>query len=142
MTGTGHDILFPKLPYHMDDRAPAATKNVQLQQFVNHATLTKDDARKQLIPHVFGEHADDVRTLAGQIKQHTLDHPDYYLEQFIDRDLSNWYVRRNRERFWGRGQESACRSFAPTWRNRTMRAPWRRHCLPARMSRSRSAAKP
>jgi len=85
MTGTGHDILFPKLPYHMDDRAPAATKNVQLQQFVNHATLTKDDARKQLIPHVFGEHADDVRTLAGQIKQHTLNHLDYYLEQFIDR---------------------------------------------------------
>ncbi|MEX1016084.1 MAG: LutB/LldF family L-lactate oxidation iron-sulfur protein [Phycisphaeraceae bacterium] len=78
------DTLFPSLPYKLKQRADEATVNIQLQQFVNHATYSKDQLRKQVIPEAFGERADAVRTLAGEIKQHTLDHLDYYLEQFID----------------------------------------------------------
>lgn len=79
-----HDILFPDLPYDIKSRADAATKNVQLQQFVNRATLLKDTTRKAVLPRWFGEKTDAIRSLAGDIKQHTLDHLDYYLEQFID----------------------------------------------------------
>ncbi len=82
-TPSAESLLFPNLPYTVAKRSDVATRDVQLQQFVNHATLTKDIARKQLMPQVFGEHVDAVRTLAGDIKQHALDHLDYYLEQFI-----------------------------------------------------------
>ncbi|MFA9477480.1 LutB/LldF family L-lactate oxidation iron-sulfur protein [Phycisphaerales bacterium AB-hyl4] len=78
------DTLFPKLPYKLKQRADEATVNIQLQQFVNHATYSKDVARKQAMGGAFGENTDAVRDLAGQIKQHTLDHLDHYLEQFID----------------------------------------------------------
>ena len=82
----GHDehILAPKLPYRVTQRAKLATANAQLQQFVNSATLHKDEARKATLPNTFGENADAMRDLAGRIKQHTLDHLDYYLEQFVD----------------------------------------------------------
>ncbi|MEX2546154.1 MAG: hypothetical protein WD316_13585, partial [Phycisphaeraceae bacterium] len=79
-----HDTLFPSLPYDIKQRADTATADVKLQQFVNHATYAKDTTRRQVIPATFGDNADAARTLAGDIKQHTLDHLDYYLEQFID----------------------------------------------------------
>jgi L-lactate dehydrogenase complex protein LldF len=80
---TGHDILFPRLPYDMHARAKAATHNVQLQQFVNHATLSKDIARKKIMADAFGDRVDAMRSLAGSIKQHTLNHLDHYLDQFV-----------------------------------------------------------
>ena len=79
-----HDTLFPTLPYKLKPRADAATRDIQLQQFVNHATYSKDTTRRQVVPVAFGDNADAARTMAGQIKQHTLDHLDHYLEQFID----------------------------------------------------------
>ncbi|MBI1336996.1 MAG: iron-sulfur cluster-binding protein [Phycisphaera sp.] len=82
---TGHDILFPSLPYDLHGRAQAATHDEQLQRFVNHATLSKDQSRKKVTLEIYGrDHLDDARTLAGQIKQHTLDHLDHYLETFVD----------------------------------------------------------
>lgn len=81
---TGEDLLFPKLPYDIRDRAHHATHDVKLQQFVNDATLLKDRTRKTVMPAAFGDHVDEVRALAGSIKQHTLDHLDHYLEQWID----------------------------------------------------------
>ncbi|MFP3422822.1 hypothetical protein R0K19_25990, partial [Bacillus sp. SIMBA_161] len=78
------DKLFPKLPYTISERSDKATRDVQLQQFINNATLKKDDARKATMTGVYGENVDAVRTLAGEIKQHTLDHLDYYLETWID----------------------------------------------------------
>jgi L-lactate dehydrogenase complex protein LldF len=82
---SGHDILFPKLPYNINQRADEALGNIQLQQFVTKATISKNEARKTTLAHWFGANTDALRHLAGQIKQHTLDHLDYYLEQFIDR---------------------------------------------------------
>lgn len=82
---SGHDLLFPRLPYTVKDRADYATQDLKLQQFVNHATLSKDDARKRVLAESFGERTDAVRELAGNIKQHTLDHLDGYIEQWTQR---------------------------------------------------------
>ncbi len=84
LTVNGHDILFPPLPYDMHARADKATHDAKLQKFVNHATLTRDNLRKQQCGSAFGENYDKMRELAGSIKQHTLDHLDHYLEQFIE----------------------------------------------------------
>ena len=45
LTMAGHDILFPKLPYDMKQRAKDATHNDQLQEFVNSATRMRDQLR-------------------------------------------------------------------------------------------------
>jgi len=82
---TSHDILFPALPYSVHQRAGHAVRDVQLQQFIERATVTKDDGRKLVLEQTFGDRADELRTLAGRIKQHALDNLDHYLEQFIDR---------------------------------------------------------
>ncbi len=51
---------------------------------MNNATNLKDRARVSAFRAAFGDRAEAVRTLAGGIKQHTLDHLDHYLDQFID----------------------------------------------------------
>jgi len=55
-----------------------------LQQFVHAAARLKDRGRESACHQAFGDRYDDVRDLAGRLKQHTLDHLDRYLEQFID----------------------------------------------------------
>jgi len=85
LTLRGHDLLFPALPYELHARAEAATRDEQLQRFVNSATYGKDQLRKQVFEQAFGSRYDALREMAGRIKQHTLDHLDVYLEQFIDR---------------------------------------------------------
>lgn len=77
-------VLTPTLPFDMTPRADAAGRDVKLQQFVNRATQIKDHGRVGACRAAFGGRYDAVRRLAGTIKQHTLDHLDYYLERFID----------------------------------------------------------
>jgi L-lactate dehydrogenase complex protein LldF len=78
----GQPILFPQLPYDMHRRAEHAVHDPLRQKFVNQATYGRDAARRSLTLRVFGDRHDGLRTLAGQIKQHTLDHLDWYLERF------------------------------------------------------------
>ncbi|MCC6227674.1 MAG: lactate utilization protein [Phycisphaerales bacterium] len=75
-------LLFPPLPHRIESRAPAAARDVSLQQFVRHATVTKDTGRVDACRAAFGERYDDLRQHAGAIKSHTLDHLDLYLERF------------------------------------------------------------
>ncbi|MFA7237559.1 MAG: LutB/LldF family L-lactate oxidation iron-sulfur protein [Phycisphaeraceae bacterium] len=89
LTREGESILFPSLPYHMHDRNRRAVHNDKLIAAVEVATLAKDVGRKKIFADTFGPRYDSLRTLAGQIKQHTLDHLDHYLEQFIDRAEAN-----------------------------------------------------
>ena len=79
----GH-LLDVALPYDLRPKAAAAVRDVQLQQFVGAATRTRDRERKALFERVYGDRYDALRGLAGEIKQHTLDHLDWYLERFID----------------------------------------------------------
>lgn len=81
----GHDLLFPTLPYDLTDRVAAATADSRLQASIDKATRNKDDLRKRVFAEVFGDRYDEMRTLAGSIKQHTLDHLDYYLDRFTER---------------------------------------------------------
>lgn len=85
LTIDGHELLFPPLPYDIKARAEHATQDAKLQKFVNHAAYSRDQQRKNVCGETFGENYDRMRELAGRIKQHTLDHLDYYLERFIDR---------------------------------------------------------
>ncbi len=73
------------LPYDLRPRAAKALRDIQLQQFVGNATRGRDRGRRDAFRKTFGERYDALRTLAGSIKQHTLDHLDWYLERFIDR---------------------------------------------------------
>lgn len=77
--------LHVRLPFDMLPRTGKALKDVRLQQFVRDATVSKDRGRRAAFAEVFGERYDDLRALAGSIKQHTLDHLDWYLDLFIDR---------------------------------------------------------
>ncbi len=76
--------LAPPLPYDLSPKADLATKDEHLQKFVNRATVARDGNRKKVCLEVFGDNYTRFKELAGNIKQHTLDHLDYYLEQFID----------------------------------------------------------
>lgn len=84
LTLKGEEILFPQLPYNINKRANSATVDDQLQKFVNHATLSKDVARRQVLPEAFGDRVDAVRSLGGEIKQHTLDNLDHYMDMFVE----------------------------------------------------------
>ncbi len=77
--------LFPSLPHDMRAPAARATRDVQLQQFVHGAARLKDHGRESACLEAFGDRYDEVRDLAGRLKQHALDHLDFYLERFIER---------------------------------------------------------
>lgn len=77
-------ILFPPLPFDMHERARSAVRDLPVRLAVMGATTHKDSQRKRLCLEVFGERHDALRELAGRIKQHTLDHLDWYLERFVE----------------------------------------------------------
>lgn len=89
MTTTHQHPLDVSLPYDIAPRADAASRDVKLRLAVSSATQSKDDGRKNACREAFGEHYDAVRKHAGAIKQYTLDHLDFYLEQFADRAEAN-----------------------------------------------------
>lgn len=57
----------------------AAAHDTRLKNALNSAVLRQYEGRKVQLAQL--PDSDALRTLAGQIKQHTLDHLDYYLEQ-------------------------------------------------------------
>jgi L-lactate dehydrogenase complex protein LldF len=64
-----------------EERYRQALANPQLQRALGHATAKFTDARLQAAS-VFGADWELLRERARSIKAHTLDHLDYYLEQF------------------------------------------------------------
>lgn len=84
MNGSAHpwDV---ELPYDLRPRAARAIADEQLQRLVNQATLLKDRTRRQACAAAFGERYDAMRRLAAEVRQHALDHLDFYLQQFVDR---------------------------------------------------------
>lgn len=84
LTREGEHVLFPSLPYAMGPRIEAALEDEQLQMFLRRATVHKVTSREASLRETFGDGVERMRELAAAIKQHTLDHLDQYLEQFID----------------------------------------------------------
>lgn len=65
--------------HHFGRESVAAAGNERLKNAVNNAVVKNDKARASGIASL--PDGDALRTLAGNIKQHTLDHLDYYLVQ-------------------------------------------------------------
>jgi L-lactate dehydrogenase complex protein LldF len=68
-------------PFDFHSLSIKAAGDEKLKRAVNNAVLRQHTARQLKILEL--PDADELRTLAGQIKQHTLDHLDYYLEQLV-----------------------------------------------------------
>src|SRR5687768_2920739 len=66
-------------PFDFGKVSVKAAGDEQLKRSVNNAVLRQYTARQLRILEL--PNADALRTLAGEIKQHALDHLDYYLEQ-------------------------------------------------------------
>lgn len=76
--------LHVSLPYDLRPRSARAVRDVRLQQFVGGATAIRDRARVDIFREDFGDRSEGIKRLAGSIKQHTLDHLDWYLGRFIE----------------------------------------------------------
>ena len=66
--------------HHFGRASKTAAANERLKAAVNNAVVKNDKARQLGIASLPGG-GDGLRTLAGEIKQHTLDYLDYYLQQ-------------------------------------------------------------
>jgi L-lactate dehydrogenase complex protein LldF len=66
-------------PFDFHSLSVKAAGDERLKLAINNAVLRQHDARQLRILEL--PDADRLRTLAGEIKQHALDHLDYYLEQ-------------------------------------------------------------
>ena len=76
-------LLFPGAPFRMQPRIDRALADPDLQRFVPATTLLKDHAREAALAAAFGPRVDELRRLAGAIKDHTLAHLDQYLAQLF-----------------------------------------------------------
>lgn len=70
------------VPYPFGRHADEAARNERLKAAVNNAVVKNDRGRMARMTEL--PDADAMRMLAGEIKQHTLDHLDYYLLQLKD----------------------------------------------------------
>src|SRR5689334_22704362 len=66
-------------PFNFHELSTKAAGDEKLKNSINNAVLRQHVARQLRILEL--PDGDKLRTLAGQIKQHALDHLDYYLEQ-------------------------------------------------------------
>jgi L-lactate dehydrogenase complex protein LldF len=66
-------------PFDFHAASVRAAGDEQLKRSINNAVLKQYTARQAIMNDL--PDADALRTLAGEIKQHALDHLDYYLEQ-------------------------------------------------------------
>src|SRR5438445_10797410 len=68
-----------RTPFDFHEASEKAAHDERLKKSVNYAVLKQYVARQEMMASL--PNADALRTLAGQIKQHALDHLDFYLEQ-------------------------------------------------------------
>lgn len=67
--------------FDFQQASTSATRDQRLKAVVSNSTTRRDIARRESLEEL--PDSDRLRELAGRIKQHTLDHLDYYLEQVI-----------------------------------------------------------
>ncbi len=68
-------------PFDFDTASTAAAHNEPLKRTLNTAVMRQYTGRQQRMTDL--PDPDAIRTLAGDIKQHTLDYLDYYLDQLV-----------------------------------------------------------
>ncbi len=78
--------------------------------FAMYANIDKIDTDKCNVPYKDREEIDKwllskynklVRDVRNAFDEYDLNKVVHYLANFVSEDLSNWYIRRNRNRFWG-----------------------------------------
>ncbi len=58
-----------------------------------------------------------VKEVTGALDQYEITRPVRAIQSFVIDDLSNWYVRNNRRRFWAKGDDpSKMRAYLTLWR--------------------------
>src|SRR5947207_7481645 len=81
--------------FNFHEASEKAAHDERLKKSVNFAVLKQYVARQEMMATL--PNAEALRTLAGEIKQHALDHLDFYLEQ----------MKANMEKRWGHVQFAA-----------------------------------
>jgi len=79
----GEPTLFPTGVHDIRTRADLFLQDHDLQGAVREATTLKDQARRDALGEAFGNDVDKLRSIASEIKRHTIDHLDHYLDQWI-----------------------------------------------------------
>src|SRR2546423_13620152 len=74
-------------PFDFHSLSTKAAGDERLKRAVNNAVMRQHTARQLRILEL--PDGDRLRDLAGRIKQHTLDHLDYYLEQLVENVRKN-----------------------------------------------------
>jgi L-lactate dehydrogenase complex protein LldF len=74
-------------PFDFHKLSVKAAGDERLKRSINNAVLRQYTGRQLIMSEL--PDADGLRELAGRIKQHALDHLDYYLEQFATRVQTN-----------------------------------------------------
>ena len=80
-------VTLPQIQFDFSSASARATSDAALKRSVGDATERQSTARRLQMASL--DHAEALRTLAGDIKQHALDHLDYYLEQFAENVRKN-----------------------------------------------------
>ncbi|HEX4124184.1 MAG TPA: LutB/LldF family L-lactate oxidation iron-sulfur protein [Tepidisphaeraceae bacterium] len=80
-----HEAEASKFDFH--EMSTKAAGDERLKRAINFAVLKQDIGRRGALAELPDSEA--MRNLAGAIKQHTLDHLDYYLEQLAERVHAN-----------------------------------------------------
>ena len=78
--------------------------------FATYANIDKIDTDKCCVPYEEREEIDKwllskynklIKNVRNSFDEYDLNKVVHYLSSFVSEDLSNWYIRRNRNRFWG-----------------------------------------
>src|SRR5690349_20135085 len=75
------------VPFDFHRESVAAAANEKLKRSINNAVMRQQTARQHQLAAL--PHPDQLRTLAGQIKQHAIENLDFYLEQLADNVRKN-----------------------------------------------------
>ncbi len=87
MTTTTQRLPLPVFRPDFMKSAHDAIDDAVLQDAIDNAVVKKDYGRRATLQEL--PDADGLRTLAGEIKRHTLDHLDYYLEELEANIIKN-----------------------------------------------------
>ena len=71
-----------------------------LETGANLVFVVKHDGKEVLLPDI----PDCVKEVDDNLANYRIPETARALQEFVD-DMSNWYVRRSRERFWAKGME-------------------------------------
>ncbi len=83
----GHRLLFPETPHRLKTASHDRPLASDRAAAVRAATQQKDATRRAALHRAFGHELAQLQAAAGELRAHTLERLDHYLERFVDRAL-------------------------------------------------------